>query len=113
MSGGEMGRAVAAAVRRGLGGVRQQGRDRAAVVLALAYAAALDGVEPCEHCGRGAGAADVGKVGPQLLAALESLGLTPRARAAATSAGGRPAGEIAPAETPLQRLRREHGERAG
>lgn len=113
MAGGEMGRAVASAVRRGLGGVRQQGRDRAAVVLALAYAAALDGVDPCDECGRGAGAVDVAKVGPQLLATLDALGLTPRARAAATPAGGRAPAPVPAVETPLQKLRREHAERAG
>jgi hypothetical protein len=110
---GPMGRAVASAVRRGLGGIRQQGRDRAAVVLAQAYAAAIDGADPCEHCGRGAGAGDVGKLGPQLLGVLDALALTPRARAAAAAGGGRPAAPVPAAETPLQRLRRQHAERAG
>jgi len=113
VAGGAMERAVRSAVRRGLGGARQVGRDVAGVTLAIAYAQALDGVEVCEHCGRGAGAGDVGKLGPQLLAALDALGLTPRARAAATSAGGRPAAPAPAAETPLQKLRREHAERAG
>lgn len=108
MAGGTVGRAVAAAVRLGIGGVRAQGRDRAAVVLAMTYAAALDGVEVCEHCGRGAGAGDVGKLGPQLLAALEALALTPRSRAAA---GRPPAAPVAPVVSELEQLRREHDAR--
>lgn len=43
--------------------------DQAAVRLALAYATAIDCGEPVE------------KVGPPLLAVMEALGMTPRARA--------------------------------
>jgi len=63
--------------------------DQAAVQLALTYAAAVDAGEPVE------------KVGPPLLAVMEALGMTPRARAAlakgVTSAG--------PSASPLDELR--------
>lgn len=51
-------------------------RDRAVLDLALAYAKAIDD-----------GEADLAKVGPALLAALEALRLSPRARAAAMKGG--------------------------
>lgn len=54
--------------------------------LAIAYAAAIDGRhQPCEECGC-QGGGDLGRLGPALLAALEALLLSPRARAAAKKA---------------------------
>ena len=61
------------------------GRDRAAAALALTYAGRIDGDVKCEDCGGPAGA-DLTKLGPALLAALDALLLTPRARAAAKKA---------------------------
>lgn len=54
-------------------------RDQAAVDLALTYAAEID-----------SGEGDLTKLGPALLAALEALGLTPRARKAVKSDGQQP-----------------------
>lgn len=110
MAGGALERAVRSAVRRGLGTARQQGRDVAAVALALRLAGELDGRDECPTCRRGVDAGDVGKLGPQLLAALEALGLTPRARAAqASAAGGRaPEQPVDPVADELDALRREH-----
>lgn len=55
-------------------------RDAAAAELAREYARAIDQ------------GADLSKVGPALLAALDALGLTPRARKAVKSDGQQPAG---------------------
>ena len=55
-------------------------RDAAAAELALAYAADID-----------SGEGDLAKLGPALLAALDALGLTPRARKAVKSDGQQPA----------------------
>lgn len=53
--------------------------------LALTYAAQIDDTGgECEECGRHGG--DLTKLGPALLAALDALLLTPRARAAAKKA---------------------------
>jgi hypothetical protein len=57
-------------------------RDAAAAELARTYARQIDGHEPCEECGC-QGCGDVAKLGPALLAVLESLLMSPRARAAA------------------------------
>jgi hypothetical protein len=65
-------------------------RDRGAAALALTYAARIDGDTRCEDCGGPAGA-DLTKLGPALLTALEALGLTPRARKAVKSDGQQPA----------------------
>jgi hypothetical protein len=54
-------------------------RDAAAAELARTYAAAIDE------------GADLSKVGPALLAALEALGLSPRARKAVKTDGQQPA----------------------
>jgi hypothetical protein len=110
VAGGSLERAVRAAVRKGLGGVRAQGRDVAAVALAVRLARELDGHDECGACGRGVDAGDVGKLGPQLLAALEALALTPRARAAQAGAGsgGGPAPAGDPVADELDALRREH-----
>lgn len=64
-------------------------RDQGAAALALAYAARLDGHEPCEECGCD-GDGDLSKLGPALLAALDALGLTPRARKAVKPDGQQP-----------------------
>lgn len=71
-------------------------RDDGARTLALAYAEQIDAapemLEP---------------LGPKLLAALESLGLTPKARATATKGGP------GAAANPLDQLRARREERAG
>jgi hypothetical protein len=72
--------------------------DQGAVQLALTYAAAVDAGEPVE------------KVGPPLLAVLEALGMTPRARAALTKG----VTNGVPVASPLDELRarraaRQHG----
>lgn len=60
-------------------------RDQAVVDLAVAYAERLDDVgHECDACGRSGG--DLAKLGPLLLAALDDLLLSPRARAAAKKA---------------------------
>lgn len=104
---GEVSRAVRAAVRKGIGAsAAAQGRDVGAVRLALLYAAALDhDGEPCERCG--SPPPELVKLGPLLLAALEALCLTPRARSAP---GAAPAGP-APV-SPLDQLRAERDRRA-
>jgi hypothetical protein len=56
--------------------------DAATKALALHYARDIDGGPSCEHCDRPGGAGDLAKLGPALLACLESLGLSPRARTA-------------------------------
>lgn len=74
-------------------------RDRAALDLALSYAASIDDTDrECEQCGRHGG--DLAKLGPALLAALEALRMTPRARAAATKA----VTSDKPAANPLDQL---------
>lgn len=59
-----------------------EGRDAAAAELALTYARQIDGHQPCEECGC-QGGGDLAKLGPALLAALEALHMSPRARNAA------------------------------
>jgi hypothetical protein len=70
-------------------------RDRGAAALALTYATDIDA------------GADLSKLGPPLLAALEALGLTPRARKAVKSDGQQPAAnpldELAAARARLSR----------
>lgn len=65
-------------VRESLAAVQVEPRDAAAAELALTYAAAIDE------------GADLSKVGPALLATLDALGLTPRARKAVKSDGQQP-----------------------
>ncbi len=105
---GAVTRAVRAAVREGVGrSAAGQGRDVAAVRLALLYAAALDhDGEPCDRCG--SPPPELTKLGPLLLAVLESLCLTPRGRSAAAAAvppGTKPT-------SPLDVLRAERERRA-
>jgi hypothetical protein len=62
-----------------------EGRDRGTATLALTYATQIDGHAPCETC-ECQGGADLAKLGPALLAALEALHMSPRARAAVKKA---------------------------
>jgi hypothetical protein len=71
--------------------------DRGAVQLALTYAAAVDAGEPVE------------KVGPPLLAVMEALGMTPRARAALVKGGS----DAGPSTSPLDELRARRARRNG
>lgn len=73
-----------------------EARDQAVAELALTYARAID-----------AGAEDLSKVGPALLAALEALQLSPRARKAVKTGDK-------PAANPLDQLaaRRARADRA-
>lgn len=75
--------------------------DRAAAALAMTYARDLDGHDPCEHCQCAGGRGDLAKIGPALLAVLEALQMSPRARAAVRKAGS---GERPPATTQLDQL---------
>lgn len=84
------------AVTQGVEGLTLKPADQAAVRLALVYARAID-----------EGDAAVEKAGPPLLAALEALGMTPRARAnmkGVTSDG--------PVANPLDELRARRAARA-
>lgn len=107
---GEVTRAVRAAVRKAFGPtVKDQGRDVAAVRLALLYAAALDhDGEVCATCG--SPPPDLPKIGPQLLAVLQALALTPAGRSAAAAAT--PPGPAKPVN-PLDALRAERELRRG
>lgn len=70
--------------------------DTAVEQLALTYARALDGGTPIE------------KLGPQYLACLDALGLTPKARTAVAKGNvGEPPATI----SPLARLRAQHANR--
>lgn len=91
----ENGLTLAESVRVALGGLTENPKDVGAVRLAMVYAEAID-LLPTE----------VAKLGPGLLAVLESLGLTPRARAAILGKyrGG---GDDAPARTRLDELREQ------
>lgn len=107
MAVGPVQRAVRQAVSRGIGSTAAaQGRDVGAVRLAMLYAAALDhDGEPCASCG--SPPPELVKLGPLLLAVLESLCLTPRGRSAAAAAVPDPA---KPAN-PLDQLRAERAAR--
>lgn len=77
------------AVRQGVETLELKPADQGAVQLALAYAVSVD-----------SGEAPIEKVGPPLLAVLEALGMTPRARAnmKGVTSGG-------PVADPLDELR--------
>ena len=74
-------------------------RDQAVAELALTYARELDGHDP-----------DTTKLGPALLACLDALLLTPRARAAALRNG---ASDGAKPVSPLDQLRERRARRDG
>lgn len=64
-------------------------RDQAVRDLALIYAQQIDNMHKrCSEC-ECQGGADLTKIGPALLAALEALQLSPRARKAVTPVAGR------------------------
>lgn len=93
-------RTVVKAVRDALGSLELRPQDGAAVRLAVAYAREID-ADPTQ----------LGKLGPALLSALESLGMSPRARAAlAGKKGGEP---DAPAANPIDELRKRRRARLG
>ncbi|MEC3975095.1 terminase small subunit [Amycolatopsis sp. H20-H5] len=74
------------AVAETVAGLEISPEDRAVVKLAAAYAEQIDDADPAER-------ADVlEKLGPRLLAALDALGATPKARAAAKGGGARAGG---------------------
>lgn len=83
------------AVSEALDAVPLDGRDVAAIELARYQAAAIDDGEPLD------------KLGPQLLATLDALGLTPKARKAVVKGAG---GEQ---RSPLDELRERRNRRAG
>lgn len=87
--------ALEKAVRTALSAVTDQ-RDAGAVELAATFAQRIDYGEPME------------KLGPGLLQTLESLLMTPRARAALVKG----AGDNAKPTSPLDELRRRREERA-
>lgn len=70
---GALSRAIAAAV------AGHDPKDTAVVALARRYGNEIDGAVRCVECGGHKGA-DLAKLGPALLAALEALQLSPRAR---------------------------------
>lgn len=76
---------VSESVRAALDATEVDPRDQAAADLALTYAERIDGKVRCQDCDGPVGA-DLTKLGPALLAALESLLMSPRARAAAKKA---------------------------
>lgn len=62
-------------------------RDKAVRELALTYARSIDG-KGCGECGHPG--AELNRLGPALLAALEALQLSPRARKAVSPIAGQP-----------------------
>lgn len=62
-------------------------RDQAVRELALTYARSID-TRGCNECGHPG--AELNRLGPALLAALEALQLSPRARKAVTPVAGQP-----------------------
>src|SRR5688500_1983988 len=89
---------LAESVRAAVDALELTPADQGAAALAIVYAAAVD-----------AGAVELYKAGPQLLAVLESLLMTPRARAAAVK--GAPG--ASPAASPLDELRPRRAGRHG
>jgi hypothetical protein len=80
-------------VRHTIGQLALQPEDSAAATLAEQYARAIDQAT-CSACGATGDRLD--QLGPKLLAVLESLGATPRARAAAgKTRGGGTGGKLA------------------
>lgn len=124
------GRAIGAALEKALRGVQTRPEDAAAVELARRYAADLDeaavvaatlaktlrellSVSPDLHdrlltlAVRIEDTAVLASLGPKLLAALEQLGMTPRARAAVAGRGGDPR-DGSPRRAALNKLREQH-----
>ena len=96
----ESGPTLAAAVSAALEDLTTQAKDRAAARLAVVYAEAID-----------ADPAQLGKLGGGLLAVLESLGMSPRSRAAILGKH-RGGGQDAPARSRLDELRKRRRARA-
>lgn len=92
-----MAKTLAGALTRALKSVSLTENDRAAVRLAYKYAREIDAGEP------------LSRLGPAYLSVLESLGLTPRARAALTGRGDDKNGK---GHNPLDELRQKRDERA-
>jgi ribosomal protein L34E len=90
---GDLVKSVRAAARA----VKTEPRDAAVLALAVQYAERLDKEHKCADCGRGLDA-DLAKIGPALLAALEALQLSPRARRQVKTHGA------APVTNPLDQL---------
>lgn len=80
---------LAESIKGAIGGLELRPEDQGAAALAVKYAEAVDA------------GGELDKVGPLLLAVLESLLMTPRARAAAVKGGT----GAQPARSPLDELR--------
>jgi hypothetical protein len=78
------------AVHRTIAQLDLRPEDSAAATLAERYAETIDDTT-CNECGSHAD--QLKELGPKLLTALESLGATPRARAAITKGGATGAGQ--------------------
>lgn len=87
--------ALVTAVRKAVGALETAPVDQGAAQLAITYARAIDA------------GGDLDKLGPQLLAVLEALGMTPRARAAVAKGG--PSGNAS--ANPLDELRKRRAAR--
>lgn len=87
---------IAAAVRKAIGSLDLAPTDQGTAQLAVTYAKAIDD------------GGDLDRLGPQLLAVLESLLLSPRARAAVVKGGK----TDVPTGSPLDELRQRRAARA-
>lgn len=100
------------AVRRALAELTIAPADKAAAELALTYARRIDGIR---DDGGELVPGDLSKLGPPLLAVLEALGMTPRARAAQVKGAKderQPEPDRKPVN-PLDELRQRREQRAG
>jgi len=95
---------LAEIVRQALERVSTKDEDAAAMRLAESYAKAIDDASDKAEA--------LDKLGPKLLAALVELGMTPRARAAATKGGPKDAGDSNRSSLDELRERRERRARA-
>ncbi len=93
------------AVDKALGATEHEAGDGAAGALVRLYAATID---DAASQGTPQAVETLRELGPKLLAALEALGMSPRARSAAMK--GAPGG---PASSPLDELRQRRAGRAG
>ncbi len=82
---------VTEALTEALSGLTIRPTDKAAVALATEYAARIDAD------------GDLSRLGPALLACLESLGMTPKGRAAIAGKGAQDSG---PTSSPLDEVRK-------